>query len=147
MERRTPNLFRIRAQQIREDGAWIDTGENDNALIRTLSDSPDALGVFGFSFLDQNRDKVRAVPIGGVEPSLETIRSKAYPVVRDLYLYVRSGAEPSTRDALAYAGEFTSGEASGPEGYLEEIGLIPLSGPDRRAVRDALRSVQDTDPS
>lgn len=132
MERETPNLFAARAHTLREDGRWIDAGENDNTLIRTLANTPRALGVFGFSFLDQNTDKVRGIAIGGVLPSQDTIRSGAYPLVRDLFLYLRGGSE---RDVLNYALEFTSDEASGPGGYLEEIGLIPLSDAERVAMR------------
>ncbi|MEM9601164.1 MAG: substrate-binding domain-containing protein, partial [Pseudomonadota bacterium] len=82
LEARTPNRFRARAHALREDGYWIDAGENDNALIRTLTNTPTALGVFGFSFLDQNTDKVRGIPVGGVQPTAENIRQWTYPVVR-----------------------------------------------------------------
>lgn len=142
MERETPNLFRARAHDLREDGRWIDAGENDNALIRTLSNSPTALGVFGFSFLDQNSDQVRGISIGGVAPSQEAIRSGTYPVVRDLYLYLR-GAEAQNgakdhRSVIGFAVEFTSDDAAGPGGYLEEIGLVPLSDAERARMRARL---------
>lgn len=132
IERETPNIFRARAHGLREDGYWVDAGENDNALIRTLANAPAALGVFGFSFLDQNADKVSGIAIGGVRPSQTTIRSGAYPVVRDLFLYLRADANP---DVVGFAAEFTSDEASGPGGYLEDIGLIPLSDAERAAMR------------
>lgn len=132
MERETPNLFAARAHNLREDGRWIDAGENDNALIRTLANTPSAMGVFGFSFLDQNTDKVRGIAIGGVLPSQNTIRRGAYPLVRNLFLYLRGGSDQGVLD---YALEFTSDEASGPGGYLEEIGLIPLSDEERAAMR------------
>jgi len=138
MERKTPNLFRARAHDLREDGPWVDAGENDNALIRTLANTPTALGVFGFSFLDQNTDKVRGLAISGVQPSQETIRNGSYPVVRDLYLYFRGGDGP--RRAAGYALEFTSDEASGPGGYLESIGLIPLPDAERAAMRGRVRA-------
>lgn len=135
MEQTTPNLFRSRAHDLREDGRWIDAGENDNALIRTLANSPTTLGVFGFSFLDQNTDKVRGIAIGGVLPSQDTIRNGSYPVVRDLFLYLRGGEDRRTAD---YALELTSDEASGPGGYLEEIGLIPLSDAERVTMRQRI---------
>jgi phosphate transport system substrate-binding protein len=139
MERATPNLFRSRAHDLREDGRWIDAGENDNALIRTLANAPETLGVFGFSFLDQNTDKVRGMAIDGVIPTESTIRSGAYPVVRDLFLYLRGGAAQTVhQDAVDYALEFTSDEASGPGGYLEDIGLIPLSDGERAAMRQRI---------
>jgi len=132
MERDTPNLFRGRAHELREDGHWIDAGENDNALVQTLINTPTALGVFGFSFLEQNTDKVAAVSIDGIFPSRETIRSGDYPVVRDLYLYLRGD---DGNGIAGYALEFASDEAAGLGGYLEAIGLIPL--PDRE--RDLMR--------
>ncbi|MEM7728461.1 MAG: substrate-binding domain-containing protein [Pseudomonadota bacterium] len=134
MERDTPNTFRARVHDLREDGHWIDAGENDNALIRTLASTPDALGVFGFSFLDQNSDKVQGIPIASVAPTPDTIRNGAYPVVRDLYLYIRQGSG----DAMGFALEFTSNEASGRDGYLESIGLIPLSAEERLEMRRRL---------
>lgn len=148
MERVTPNLFRSRAHDLREDGRWVDAGENDNALIRTLANAPETLGVFGFSFLDQNTDKVRGIAIDGVIPTESTIRSGAYPVVRDLYLYLRGGAAGTThQEAVDYALEFTSDEASGPGGYLEDIGLIPLSDGERAAMRQRIaRSMTGSAP-
>jgi phosphate transport system substrate-binding protein len=139
IERVTPNLFRSRAHDLREDGRWIDAGENDNALIRTLANAPETLGVFGFSFLDQNTDKVRGIAIDGVIPTENTIRNGAYPVVRDLFLYLRGGAaQAAHQEAVDYALEFTSDEASGPGGYLEDIGLIPLSDAERAAMRQRI---------
>lgn len=132
MELNTPNLFRSRAHEVREDGLWIDAGENDNALIRTLTNTPRALGVFGFSFLDQNTDKVTGVSIGGVRPTLSTIRDGDYPVLRDLYLYLRAD---DRKEVANYAAEFLSDDASGPGGYLEDMGLIPLQPEERAEMR------------
>jgi len=137
MERDTPNIFRARVHNLREDSYWVDAGENDNALIRTLANTPTAIGVFGFSFLDQNTDKVSGIAIGGVRPSQTSIRNRTYPVVRDLFLYFRGGSDPNV---LGYAAEFTSDEASGAGGYLEEIGLIPLPDEERAAMRQRVES-------
>lgn len=141
LETETPNLFRARAHALREDGYWVDAGENDNALIRTLSNTPSALGVFGFSFLDQNADKVRGISIGGISPSAENIRNGAYPVVRDLYLYLRADGGA---DVAGYALEITSEEAAAMGGYLEEIGLIPLSDRERRQMQERLATMTPT---
>ena len=138
MEQETPNLFRSRAHELREDGLWIDAGENDNALIRTLTNTPNAVGVFGFSFLDQNADKVTGVPVGGVKPSLPTIRDGKYPVVRDLYLYLQEDGDPHI---VNYALEFLSDQASGERGYLEEMGLIPLPDEERSTIRQRLLQI------
>lgn len=135
LEQDAPNLFRSRAHSIREDGHWINSGENDNALIRTLTNETTAFGVFGFSFLTQNSDKVTGVPIAGVTPNMETIRNGSYPVTRNLFLYVKDEVDP---DTFGYALEFTSGDASGLDGYLEDIGLVPLSDPVRSETRQRL---------
>lgn len=143
MEQATPNLFRARAHALREDGRWVDAGENDNALIRTLANAPTVLGVFGFSFLDQNTDKVRGIAIGGIVPNQTSIRNGTYPVVRDLFLYLRGGGPNGLGGgAVDYALEFISDEAAGPGGYLEEIGLIPLSDTERSDIQARMQRVK-----
>lgn len=135
IERETPDIFSLRVHDLRDDGHWVDAGENDNALIRTLASDPEALGVFGFSFLDQNKDKVSGIAIDGVRPSQTTIRNGTYPIVRDLFLYFRAGSDAAV---VGYAEEFTSNDASGPGGYLEEIGLIPLTDAERAVMRERI---------
>jgi phosphate transport system substrate-binding protein len=141
MEEEAPNLFRARAHTLREDGHWIDAGENDNAMIRTLANAPSAIGVFGFSFLDQNIGRVEGIAVENVLPTADTIRSGAYPVVRGLYLYFRGEGDT---DILRYALEFTSEDAMGTHGYLQAIGLIPLSTLDHDDVREMLLTVQSS---
>lgn len=118
--------FKTICHSIREDGAYVEAGENDNLIIQKLQKNPDALGIFGFSFLDQNEDLVKGLSINGAEPEYETIKSGEYPVSRPLYFYVKKShvAEiPGMREFLA---EFTSTKAIGDEGYLTDKGLIPL---------------------
>ncbi len=74
---------------VREDGAYIEAGENDNLIVQKLQANPDALGIFGFSFLDQNADKIQGSKVNGVEPTFESISSGDYPVSRSLYFYVK----------------------------------------------------------
>jgi phosphate transport system substrate-binding protein len=118
-------LFAAIAHGIREDGAFIEAGENDNLIVQKLQANPNAVGIFGFSFLDQNADVIQGATVDGAEPSFENIASGAYPVSRSLYFYVKKahvGAVPGIAEFLA---EFTSEKAWGPEGYLAEKGLIP----------------------
>lgn len=118
--------FQCIAHSLREDGAWIDAGENDNAIVQTLVQNPTAVGVFGFSFLDQNGDRIQGSSIGGVDPTFETISAGEYPVARKLYFYVKHqhiGVVPGVKE---YAAEFVSNDAIGPEGYAVDKGLIPL---------------------
>lgn len=125
--------FQRRVRALREDGRWIDSGENDSTLIQILINTPSAVGVMGFSFLDQNRDKVQGVTINDTLPEFGAILEGRYPIVRSLFVYFNGQSlrdNPSVRD---YALEFISEAASGPNGYLEAAGLIPLS-PDLRAT-------------
>jgi phosphate transport system substrate-binding protein len=128
---------------VREDGAYVEAGENDNLIVQKLEANPDALGVFGFSFLDQNRDKIQGSLIGGVTPTFQTIASGEYPVSRSLYFYVKNahvGVIPGIKE---YVAEFTSDKAWGPEGYLADKGLISLPEDMRE---DVAKAAQDLEP-
>ncbi|MFA5495747.1 MAG: substrate-binding domain-containing protein [Porticoccaceae bacterium] len=131
--------FKSVCHTLREDGHYVEAGENDNLIIQKLDANPDALGVFGFSFLDQNSDKVRGSAIEGVEPTFEAIGDKSYSVSRPLYFYVKKahiGVVPGIEEFLA---EFTSEKAWGADGYLAEKGLIPLNDELRKEVGAAVR--------
>ena len=129
------------AHTLREDGKWIDAGENDNAIVQTLTNTPTALGVFGYSFLDQNADIVRGATVSGVEPSFENIASGEYSISRSLYFYLKPAHVEMTDGLKDYALEFVSEEASGPGGYLEEIGLVPLADEERAVFRSAVENM------
>ncbi|MGB0906971.1 MAG: substrate-binding domain-containing protein [Maricaulaceae bacterium] len=127
--------FKAISHTMREDGKWIDAGENDNALVQTLVNTPTAVGVFGFSFLDQNTDKIKGAVVAGSEPVFENIATGDYPVSRSLFFYIKKAHIGQTPGLKEYALEFTSESASGPGGYLEEIGLVPLSDSERAKYR------------
>ena len=119
---------------VREDGRFIEAGENDNLIVQKLQANPDALGIFGFSFLDQNADLVQGSLVDGVDPSFEAISAGEYPVSRPLFFYVKKahvGAIPGIHDYLM---EFTSDRAMGEYGYLADRGLIPLPPQEYAAV-------------
>ncbi|MCB1582010.1 MAG: PstS family phosphate ABC transporter substrate-binding protein [Xanthomonadales bacterium] len=111
---------------IREDGAYIEAGENDNLIIQKLQKNPDALGIFGFSFLDQNADLVKGALVDGSAPEFETIASGEYPVSRPLFFYVKKAHVAEIPGMKEFLNEFTSEKAMGEEGYLTDKGLIPL---------------------
>ncbi len=111
---------------IREDGAYVEAGENDNLIIQKLQKNPDALGIFGYSFLDQNADLVKGSLINGAEPEFESIASGEYPVSRPLYFYVKKAHVSEIPGMKEFLAEFTSIKAMGEEGYLTDKGLIPL---------------------
>ena len=115
-----------KAMEIRDDGAWVDAGENDNLIVSKLTANTNALGVFGFSFLDQNADKLKGSVVGGVEPTFENIASGDYPVSRSMYFYIKKAHIGVVPGIMEYAAEFVSQDASGDDGYLTEKGLIPL---------------------
>jgi phosphate transport system substrate-binding protein len=126
---------------IREDGAFIEAGENDNLIVQKLEANPSAFGIFGFSFLDQNAEKVKGAAIDGTVPTFEAIADGRYPVSRPLYFYVKkahAGVIPGLR---GYLREFTSERAWGDEGYLTDRGLIPLPAEERSAVAAAVMAL------
>ena len=111
---------------IREDGAYIEAGENDNLIVSKLEANPNAIGVFGFSFLDQNSDVLQGSSVDGVEPSFDNIADGAYPVSRSLYFYIKNAQVGVIPGLQEFADEFMSDAAAGEEGYLVDKGLIPL---------------------
>lgn len=133
--------FQVVAHTIREDGKWIDSGENDNAIVQTLVNTPTAMGIFGFSFLDQNADKIKGMTVDGAEPSFENIAAGAYPISRSLFFYLKKAHVGSVNGLQEFALEFTSEEASGPGGYLEEIGLVPLPDAERAKYRSDVETL------
>ncbi|MDX6750848.1 substrate-binding domain-containing protein [Geminicoccaceae bacterium 1502E] len=127
---------------IREDGAWIDAGENDNLIVQKLKANPDAYGVFGYSFLEQNLDTLQGSKIEGVEPTFENIADGQYPVSRSLYVYAKNahvGVIPGMKEFIA---EYTSEAAMGEDGYLADKGLIPLPEGEREEVRQEAASLK-----
>ena len=128
--------FKRRAHEIRNDGAWIDSGENDSAIVQTLLKNDDSVGIMGFSFLGQNRDRIKGALVGGVAPEFEEIASGNYKISRSMYFYVKKQNVPLVPGIEAYVSEFTSEGAWGPDGYLAEKGLIPLPDAERAAERE-----------
>ncbi|HYG26546.1 MAG TPA: substrate-binding domain-containing protein [Caulobacteraceae bacterium] len=131
------SAFKERAHAVRTDGGWVDSGENDNAIVQTLSKTPGSLGVFGYSFLEQNRDAVKAASIEGVAPSIDTISDGSYPLSRSLFIYVKKSAMEQKPAVKAFVQAFVSDAASGKGGYLQSRGLIPLPDAERAAQKEA----------
>jgi len=122
---------------MREDGKFIEAGENDNLIVQKLEANPAALGIFGFSYLDQNSDKIQGSTIEGANPTFDKIAEGSYPVSRSLYFYVKNahvGVIPGIKEYIA---EFTAAKANGAEGYLTDKGLIPLPEAERKKYEEA----------
>ena len=120
------DVVKIIGRSVREDGAYIEAGENDNLIVNKLVANPDALGIFGFSFLDQNSDKVQGSVIDGLAPTFEAIAAGEYKVSRPLYFYVKKAHIGTVPGIEEYLKSFVSEDAIGPEGFLVDKGLIPL---------------------
>ena len=118
---------------MREDGVYIEAGENDNLIIEKLSDDTSLVGIAGFSFLDQNSDTMIAASIGGVEPTFENIAAGDYGVSRSLFIYVKNDHIGVIDGVAEFVAELTNEGTWGPEGYLSDLGLIPLSDDERLA--------------
>jgi len=123
--------------QIREDGAFIEAGENDNLLMQRVAENEGAIGVLGYSFLEENTDRVRGIPIGGITPSAATIQNFTYPGARRMYIYVKGEHIGSIRGLAEFLAEYARGWA--PGGYLAERGLIPLPDAERAAAEAMVR--------
>ena len=141
MKKTDKSAYKALCHTIREDGAYIEAGENDNLIVQKLQANPAALGIFGFSFLDQNADKVQGANIESVEPTFESIADKSYPISRPLYFYVKKAHVGVVPGIEGYLNEFTSERAWGEDGYLAEKGMIPLPLEERRAMAKSTRSL------
>jgi len=130
-------VFKKVAHAIREDGAYVEMGENDNAIIAKLVNDPNAVGVFGFSFLDQNMDKIKGAKINGKAPTFEGIADSSYPISRPLQFYVKKAHVGKIKGMEEYLKEFTSESAFGDDGYLSDKGLIPMPKAERECNRSA----------
>jgi phosphate transport system substrate-binding protein len=129
---------------MREDGAFVEAGENDNLLIQRVSGNAGAVGVLGYSFMEENADRVTGISIEGVQPSAETIQSLAYPVARPLYVYVKGehlNVVPGLKEfLLEYARGWT------PNGYLQDRGLIPAPDAVRAGAAQAIQTARPLTP-
>ncbi|MGJ3230984.1 MAG: substrate-binding domain-containing protein [Oceanicaulis sp.] len=134
--------FEQLAARIREDGAWVDSGENDNAIVQTLANAPSSFGLFGYSFLEQNGDRIQPALVDGVEPTYENIAEGVYPISRSLYVYAKNQHQGVAPGLVPFVTELTSEEAFGPFGYLAERGLIALPEARRAQVRETARALQ-----
>jgi phosphate transport system substrate-binding protein len=122
--------------RMRTDGLFVEAGENDNLIVQRLESDPNALGIFGYSFLYENLDKLKGVAIDGVEPTTDTIGDKSYPVSRPLYFYVKNAHRGVIPGLQGFIEEYMSDDALAPGGYLAERGLVPLSDARRAKLQD-----------
>lgn len=127
-------------RSMREDGAFVEAGENDNLIVQKLADDADRFGIFGYSFLDQNSDKLQGASFDGVEISFENIADGSYPVSRPLHFFVKKQHIGVIPGVMEYVNTFLSDSAQSPDGYLAEKGLIPLSGAELQEMRASVNA-------
>jgi phosphate transport system substrate-binding protein len=131
---------------IREDGAYVEAGENDNLIAQKLAANKNALGIFGYSFLEENTDKLKGLKINGIAPTFETISSAKYTAARPLFVYIKKqhiGVIPGLRE---FANEYVSDKAIGEEGYLSDRGLVSLDKSDLAKSRNDVKVMKNFKP-
>ena len=141
LKKHDKNKFKTIAYTLREDGAYIEAGENDNLIVQKLNADRTTLGIFGFSYLDQNEDRIQGALVDGVEPSFENIAAGRYPISRPLFFYIKKAHIGTIPGLKEYINEFLSEKACGEEGYLSERGLIPMPAPEREKYRTIAKNL------
>ena len=138
--------FKRLCHTLREDGAFVEAGENDNLIVQKIEANRNAVGIFGFSFLAENMDKLRGSKINGVEPTYETISSGKFPASRPIFIYVKKahiGVIPGLRE---FVNEYVSDKALGEEGYLVDRGLVPQPKSDLARTRADVKALKNFTP-
>ena len=135
--------YKAICRAVREDGAFIEAGENDNLIVQKLVENESAFGVFGFSFLIENEDKIQGSTVDGMAPTMETIADKSYGVSRPLYFYVKLAHVDVIPGIREFLEEYTSDDSWGPGGYLEERGMIPMPENEREFFK---KNAEETIP-
>jgi len=133
-------LVKEKCTPMRQDGPFIEAGENDNLIVQRLEADADALGIFGYSFLYENEDKLQGVKIEGVEPSFDTIADKSYGLSRPLFFYIKNAHRKVIPGMNEYIEEFVSEDAIGPDGYCHERGLVSLSPEGLKEVQERAKN-------
>ena len=131
--------------KVREDGAYVDAGENDNLIVQKIAANPKAIGIFGFSFLEENTDKLKGIPMSGVAPTYQTVSDFSYPGARPLYIYVKAAHLKAVKGIKEFAVEYS--KAWGPDGYLKKKGMVIAPEDVRATNADIAANMKLMDPS
>ncbi len=146
MKKSDKKAYKAVCHTVREDGAYVEAGENDNLIVQKLETNPNAFGIFGFSFLDQNADKLQGSNIDGMDPTFDNIAAGDYPVSRPLFFYVKKAHVGAVPGIAEYLAEFTSDKAWGEDGYLADKGLIPMPEAERSQFASNAESLVPMEP-
>ncbi|MCA3553993.1 PstS family phosphate ABC transporter substrate-binding protein [Aestuariivirga sp.] len=128
-------------KSIREDGAYVEAGENDNLIVQKLVANPAALGIFGFSFVEQNANAIVDIPIDGVQATYETIADGSYKLSRPLFIYAKNQHVGKIPGIVEFIAEYVSDKAIGPDGYLAAKGLVTLPGAEADKTRAVAKNM------
>jgi len=139
------NQYKAVCHTMREDGLYVEAGENDNLIVQKLQGNPDALGIFGYSFLEQNDDVVQSSVVAGFEAEFDAIADGDYPISRPLYFYVKKQHVGTVPGIAEYLAEFTKENTWGEDGYLADKGMIPLNDELRESTGEAIRNLEVLD--
>lgn len=143
MKKKNPAAYKTLCHTVREDGAWINSGENDNLIVKKLEISPAVLGIFGYSYLEQSGGAIQGSFVDGTAPSFQSISSGTYPLSRPLFFYIKKSHVSKVPGIMAYVAEFTSDKAWGDNGYLAHIGMIPMSKAERKKYKKDAKNLTD----
>ena len=138
--------FKRICDTVREDGGYVEAGENDNLIIQKLTTNPDILGIFGFSYLEENTGKIKGLAIDGIAPTFETIASTKYVTSRPLFVYVKKAHIGTIPGMKEFMDEYVSDKAAGAEGYLSNRGLVPLSKSELAKTKADVKSLKNFSP-
>jgi phosphate transport system substrate-binding protein len=142
LKKKDEDAFKKACTTVREDGHYIEAGENDNLIVEKLKANHDAVGIFGYSFLEQNTDALKAAPIDGKEISYDSISDGSYPLSRPLFFYVKNSHVGQVKGIKEYMAEFASDAALNPDGYLAEKGLVALPAAEKSASIEAAKAMK-----
>lgn len=141
LKKANPDKHKAVCGAVREDGAFIEAGENDNLIVQKLAANANTVGIFGYSFLEENTSKVKGLTINGVAPTYETISSFKYPGARPLYIYVKNAHVRAIPAIRAFVAEMTKESAIGPNGYMRSGGLVAAPAAIRARSQQAARTM------
>jgi len=147
LKKNDENKFKAICTGVREDGAYVESGENDNLIVQKLESNPGTIGLFGYSYLEENADKLKGIAINGVVPTYDSIAAFKYPGSRPLYIYVKNAHVRAIPAIKAYVAEFTKESAWGPGGYLVKRGMIAAPAPIRAKSAAAARALTPLNPA
>lgn len=141
LKKANPDKHKAVCTGVREDGAFIEAGENDNLIVQKLAANANTVGIFGYSFLEENAGKLKGININGVAPTYQTISSFQYPGARPLYIYVKNAHVRAIPAIRAFVAEMTKESAIGPNGYMRSGGLVAAPAGIRAKSQQAARTM------